>query len=147
MWYRYETHMHSSQGSKCGSSPCADMVRAYHAAGYAGAVNVSPTNFYLAPGEKTLDELMAAMGDGLVITEVSGLHAGANPVSGDFSLLAKGYTVEEGKKAKPVEQITVAGNFYTLLKNIRGFGNDLEFVGSPVGSPSVDAGEMNVAGK
>ena len=38
MWYRYETHMQSCQGSKCGKSPCADMVRAYHAAGYAGAV-------------------------------------------------------------------------------------------------------------
>lgn len=38
MWYRYEMHMHSCQGSKCGKSPCADMVRAYHAAGYAGAV-------------------------------------------------------------------------------------------------------------
>ena len=116
-------------------------------AGYAGAVNVSPTNFYLAPGEKTLDELMAAMGDGLVITEVSGLHAGANPISGDFSLIAQGYTVKNGKKDQPVEQITVAGNFYQLLKNIREVGCDLCFPGSAVGSPSVDVGEIAVAGK
>ena len=116
-------------------------------AGYAGAVNVSPSNFYLKPGKKTQAELLADMGDGLVITEVSGLHAGANPVSGDFSLLAKGYTVEKGQKGRAVEQITVAGNFYALLTNIRVFGSDLEFVGSPVGSPSVDVGEMNIAGK
>ena len=38
MWYRYETHMHSCEGSACGKSAAADMVRAYHAAGYAGAV-------------------------------------------------------------------------------------------------------------
>lgn len=116
-------------------------------AGYAGAVNVSPSNFFLAPGKKTLAELMADMGDGLVITEVSGLHAGANAISGDFSLIAQGYTVKNGKKDAPVEQITVAGNFYQLLKNIRAVGSDLLFPGSSIGSPSVDVGEISVAGK
>ncbi len=116
-------------------------------AGYAGAVNVSPSNFFLAPGEKSLAELMQDMGDGLVITEVSGLHAGANAISGDFSLIAQGYTVKNGKKDQPVEQITVAGNFYQLLKNIRAVGSDLTFPGSPIGSPSVDVGEIAVAGK
>ena len=38
MPYLYETHVHSSQGSKCGKSPSQEMVRAYHAAGYAGMV-------------------------------------------------------------------------------------------------------------
>ena len=116
-------------------------------AGYAGAVNVSPSNFYLKPGKKTQAELLADMGDGLVITEVSGLHAGANPISGDFSVIAQGYTVKDGKKDQPVEQITVAGNFYQLLKNIRAVGSDLTFPGSPIGSPSVDVGEIAVAGK
>ena len=115
--------------------------------GYSSPIGVSPSNFYFKPGSKTLGELMTDMGNGLVITDVSGLHAGANPVSGDFSLLAKGYTVENGQKGRAVEQITVAGNFYTMLKNIRAFGSDLEFVGSPVGSPSVDVGEMTIAGK
>ena len=100
------------------------------------------------PGRaRTPDELMADMKDGLVITEVSGLHAGANPISGDFSLIAQGYTVKDGKKDAAVEQITVAGNFYQLLKNIRVVGNDLCFPGSSVGSPSVDVGEVAVAGK
>lgn len=115
--------------------------------GYSSPISVEPSNFYFKPGTQTLAQMMENMGEGLVITEVSGLHAGANPVSGDFSLLAKGYTVEGGKKGRAVEQITVAGNFYTMLKNIRAIGSDLEFFGSPVGSPSVDAGEMNVAGK
>lgn len=115
--------------------------------GYASPVSVSPSNFYIKPGEKTLEQLMADMGDGLVITEVSGLHAGANPISGDFSLIAQGYTVKAGKKDAAVEQITVAGNFYQLLKNIRVVGSDLCFPGSSVGSPSVDVGEIAVAGK
>lgn len=116
-------------------------------AGYAGSVRVAPTNFYLKPGEKTLEELMADMGDGLMITDVSGLHAGANPISGDFSLIAQGYTVKGGKKDAAVERITVAGNFFELLKNIRAVGSDLVFPGSSVGSPSVDVGEISVAGK
>lgn len=116
-------------------------------AGYAGAVDISPSNFYLKPGEKSKEELIREMGDGLVITEVSGLHAGANAVSGDFSLIAQGYTVKDGKKDQPVEQITVAGNFYQLLKNIRAVGSDLTFPGSPIGSPTVDVGEISVAGK
>ena len=116
-------------------------------AGYAGAVNVSPSNFFIAPGQKTQAELLTDLGDGLVITEVSGLHAGANPISGDFSLIAQGYTVKDGKKDQPVEQITVAGNFYQLLKNIRAVGSDLTFPGSSIGSPSVDVGEIAVAGK
>ncbi len=115
--------------------------------GYASAVDVSPSNFYLKPGEKSKEELLSDMGDGLVITEVSGLHAGANAISGDFSLIAQGYTVKDGKKDQPVEQITVAGNFYQLLKNIRAVGSDLIFPGSPIGSPSVDVGEIAVAGK
>ena len=116
-------------------------------AGYAGSVKVSPSNFFITPGQKSLAELMADMGDGLVITEVSGLHAGANAISGDFSLIAQGYTVKNGKKDAPVEQITVAGNFYQLMKNIRAVGSDLCFPGGPIGSPSVDVGEISVAGK
>ena len=110
-------------------------------------IDIAPTNFYFKPGEKSLEEMMADVGEGLVITEVSGLHAGANAISGDFSLLSKGYTIEGGKKGRAVEQITVAGNFLQLLKNIRAVGNDLKFFGSSIGSPSIDAGEMTVAGK
>ena len=96
---------------------------------------------------KTLAQLMEDMNEGLVITDVSGLHAGANAISGDFSLLSKGYTIEGGKRGHAVEQITVAGNFYELLKNIRAVGSDLLFPGSSTGSPSVDVGVLQVSGK
>ena len=115
-------------------------------ASYSAPVRVSATNFFLKPGPDDLETMMGKMGDGLVITEVSGLHSGANGVSGDFSLLAKGFTVKEGKKGNAVEQITIAGNFYQMLKNIQAVGSDLKFPGSNVGSPSVDVGEMAVAG-
>ena len=116
-------------------------------ASYSAPVRVAPTNFFFAPGEKSLEEMMRAMGEGIVVTGVSGLHAGANPVSGDFSLIAEGYTVVNGEKAQPVEQVTVAGNFYTLIKNIAAVGSDLVFPGGGIGSPSVDVGSIAVAGK
>lgn len=115
-------------------------------AGYAAPVRVAPTNFFFKPGEKSLAEMMAQMGKGLLITDLSGLHSGADPISGDFSLLSKGYRVENGQKGVPVEQITIAGNFYELLKDIREVGTDLVFPGQSIGSPSVDIGEISVAG-
>lgn len=115
-------------------------------AGYASSVHVSPSNFYIQNGDRSFDQLLADMGDGVVITEVSGLHAGANPVSGDFSLLSKGYTVRNGKREKPVEQITVAGNFYELLRNARAMSDDLYFPLGGIGCPSIDVGELSISG-
>jgi len=114
---------------------------------YSAPVRVAPTNFFFKPGEKNLEQLMTGLDNGLVITDLSGLHSGANPTSGDFSLLAKGYTVENGRRGRAVEQITVAGNFYKLLENIRAIGSDLIFHASSTGSPSVDVGELSVSGK
>ena len=114
---------------------------------YNSPVTVSHSNFYIKPGELSLPDLLKQVSDGIVITEVTGLHAGADPISGDFSLLSEGYTIKNGEKDLPVNQITVAGNFYELLKNIRLVANDLRFPGSSVGSPSVFAGEMSIAGK
>lgn len=95
-------------------------------------------------------ERIAKLGDGLLITEVAGLHAGANAVSGDFSLSAKGFAVQNGQKTEPVKQITIAGNFFSLLTNIEAVGSDLKFglpSSSQFGSPSILVKELSVAGK
>ena len=115
--------------------------------GLSAPVTVAPSNFFFQPGDKNLAALESELGDGLVITQLDGLHAGANVTSGDFSLLSKGYLLEDGKRVRPVEQITIAGNFYELLKNIRAVGSDLVFPGSGVGAPSLDVGELTVSGK
>ena len=116
-------------------------------AGYASAVHVAPSNLYIKPAQKTVDELLGIAENGILITEVSGLHAGANPVSGDFSLLSKGFAFKDGKIVHAVEQITVAGNFYDLLRNIREVANDLVFPLGGIGSPSIFVGEMAISGR
>ncbi|WP_054970815.1 TldD/PmbA family protein [Alicyclobacillus ferrooxydans] len=87
--------------------------------------------------------LLAGIDEGIVITGLSGLHSGANSVSGDFSLAATGFYVENGAVQSPVNQMTVAGNFFEVLSSIVVIGDDLDFtvpfLGAPgyVGSPSL----------
>ena len=116
-------------------------------ASYATSVGVSESNLYLQNGTMSFDDLMKEINEGVIITDLAGLHSGANTVSGDFSLAAKGFYVENGKKSFPVEQITVAGNYFDLLKNIVAVGNDLKFPMSNVGSPSVIVEGLSIAGK
>jgi PmbA protein len=119
-------------------------------AGAAGAVNTAPSNFYIVKGEQSFDALRTALNNGLIITELSGLHAGLNPISGDFSLIAKGQLVENGEIVRSVDQITVAGNFLAMMQSIEAVGADLRF-GPPgfgrVGSPSLLIEKLIVSGK
>jgi len=115
-------------------------------ASYKSPVDVSPHNLLIAAGTHSWDQLLAGMDRGLVITGVQGLHSGAKPVSGDFSLGATGYRVEGGAVTAPVDQITVAGNFFRLLLDVEAIGNDLEFRRS-FGSPSLRVPGLAVAGK
>ncbi len=117
---------------------------------YASTVGIAPSNFYIRPGENSREELFRMAGNGVMITDVMGTHAGANPVSGDFSLASKGFLIQNGKVVRPVEQITVAGNFYKLLEGVRAVGSDLYF-GLPgacsFGAPSVLVDGLSIAGK
>ena len=118
--------------------------------GYAAPVGVAPSNFYFKPGGQDFDAMLAALDDGLLITDLQGMHAGANPSTGDFSLAAKGFRVRGGRAAEPVAQITVAGNFYDLLRDVEAVGSDLEFQppgNSCFGSPSLLVKALSVAGE
>lgn len=120
-------------------------------AGYSSPIGIRPYSFAIEPGDKTQDELFAMAGDGIYITSFGGLHAGANPVSGDFSLQSAGFMIRDGKKCEAVKSFTLAGNFFDLLKNIVALGDKLER-GVATGvtgfcSPDVFVPEMSVAGK
>ena len=113
------------------------------------AVSEMPTNLIVEAGEKDLGGLMEEVGEGIMLTDLSGLHAGVNAISGDFSLLCEGYLIEGGKKGRPVEQITVAGNFYDVIKSIKSVGNDIINLPSGEGeffTPSVYVGELAISG-
>ena len=118
--------------------------------GAAGAVNTAPSNFYIQKGEQSFDALKKVLNNGLIITDLSGLHAGLNPISGDFSLIAKGQLVENGEVVRSVDQITIAGNFLTMMQSIEAIGSDLRFgppMGGRIGTPSLLIEKLIVSGK
>ncbi|NLX61188.1 MAG: TldD/PmbA family protein [Tissierellia bacterium] len=114
---------------------------------YKSSVTTSTINLYVEKGERSLDELMEMLGNGLMITEVQGLHSGLNPISGDFSLSAQGYLIENGEISRPVNLITIAGNFFEALKDIEEIGNDFRFASNGVGSPSIMIKKLSIAGE
>ncbi len=113
--------------------------------------NIAPYNFAVSAGEDTLEDLFAKAGDGIYVTGVKGLHAGANPITGDFSVESEGFLIKDGKKAGPIKSFTIAGNFFTLLLSIDALSNEVKW-GIPggftvFGSPDVLVRDMSVAGK
>jgi PmbA protein len=97
-------------------------------------------------GTSTLEEMLKSSKKAVFVKDVQGAHAGVNAVSGDFSLQASGYLIENGKKTRPVALITVAGNFIDLLKEVTMVGNDLKMSYYGVTCPSVKVEEMQVSG-
>ncbi|MBS4219682.1 TldD/PmbA family protein [Bacillus sp. FJAT-49711] len=111
---------------------------------YKGTLVIAPSNFYITPSEKTYDELVESQNEAIIVTKLSGLHSGADTVSGDFSVAANGFYVKDGKVETPVKQMTIAGNFFDLLKNIQEIGSDLYVSSSGIGSPSLLLKELSV---
>ena len=120
-------------------------------AGYAGTVSVQPYTMYIAPGAHTQAELLERAGNGVYIDFLTGLHAGANAVTGDFSLQSGGYRIENGCLTERISAFTVAGNFYNLLKKILCVADNMTLP-APVGkttfgAPSVLVEGLSIAGK
>lgn len=108
---------------------------------------VVPTNFYIQPGSSKYDELVKSMEKGMIITDLQGTHSGTNAISGDFSLQASGYYVENGEIVKPVALITVAGNYLSLLQEVEAVCDDLKFAYNFIGSPSLKIKSLAVSGE
>lgn len=115
--------------------------------GFKGSIGTSVTNFYIKNGNTDFDTMVQNVSNGLLIKDLSGLHSGVNGISGDFSLLAEGFLIENGKITTPVEQITIAGNYFEMMKNIKELASDLKFSTGGIGTPSVFVGELDVAGE
>jgi PmbA protein len=112
--------------------------------GLAGTPGIGPGNYFLEPGTKTPNQIIANIKDGLYVTEFLG-H-GANLVTGDYSRGASGIWIVNGELAYPVEEITVAGNLKDMFCNISEIGSDLEFRGS-VASPTIRIDGLTVGGE
>jgi PmbA protein len=115
---------------------------------YAAPPALSPTNFYLAPGETSPDDLIAGLDTAFYCQQVMGLHSGANPISGDFSVGAAGVMIRSGKLAEPVREATIAGTIPQMLERIVAVGDDLRFLpfGGAMGGVTLVVDGMTLAG-
>ncbi len=101
------------------------------------------TNLYFENGNQSYDELLKMNSKCIYITETIG-H-GSNLVTGDYSVGATGFLVENGQFKYPINEITIAGNFKDMFKRIF-LANDLDFEYS-TNSPTMIIEGMTVAGK
>ena len=65
-------------------------------AGYASDVGIAPSNLFIENGSTSMDEMIASMEEGIIVTEITGLHAGLNAMTGEFSLQSQGWYVKDG---------------------------------------------------
>lgn len=104
---------------------------------------VTTSNLDLQPGARTLDQLMADVGKGLLVTDMFG--PSLNPNTGDYSVGVSGFWFESGARAYPVSEVTVAGDIPAML--LRAVpGSDLEIRGS-TNAPSLLIDGMSLAGR
>jgi len=137
----FKTFLHNTKtAKKAGVASTGNATKQDHRS----SVGVGPTNFYIEPSEKTKEQLLVSMGNGLIIDGFAGLHSGTNPISGEFSLQAEGHFVENGNVVHSVEQITLSGNFLNILSGIVSVADDLELKGS-ITSPSIFVKGMSVS--
>jgi PmbA protein len=114
-------------------------------AGYKATPGVGTSNFFLDRGATPYEELLRLADGGVLIQDVSGVHSGANPISGEFSVGATGLRIGGGALGEPLREMTIASTLPEMLRSITAVGDDLRFFSS-VGTPSILIGEMTLAG-
>jgi PmbA protein len=114
------------------------------ARGLAGNPGIGVGNFFMQPGARKPEQIIADVKEGLYVTEFLGF--GVNMVTGDFSRGASGLWISGGELTFPVEEITVAGNLRDMLMNVTEIGSDLEFRGS-VAAPTFRIDGLTIAGE
>lgn len=127
-----QTYLHNlTTAAKDGTNSTGNAVRGK------GKIGIAPNFIWMKPGNKTNDELYAEVGNGVIISDLSGLHAGLNPQSGNFSLQSAGFIIKNGKKDKPLDMIVVSGNLIDLFSNVLEVGKEEEIFPSGISCPPV----------
>ena len=127
---------------RAGTASTANAVR-----GYASTPGVGCLALSLAPGARLQPELLAAVGDGVLISSVSGLHSGVNPVSGDFSTGAEGLRITGGELGEPLREFTIASTLQKMLAEVAEVGADLEWLPMRAAGVSLVVRDVTVSGR
>jgi len=117
-------------GRLAGKPSTASAVRG----GFRTAPGVGARAMSILPGDHDQAEIIATVGDGLLVQSISGVNSGVNRVSGDFSVGAEGVMIRGGELAEPVREVTIASTLQRILQHIVAIGSDIEWLpGSAAG--------------
>ena len=127
-----------------GTSSTGSAVRG----GYAGTPGAGCRALQLKPGPPELDqqEVLAAVGEGLYVQSITGVHSGVNPVSGDFSVGAEGLMIRDGELAEPVREVTVASTLQRMLQSVLHIGGDVAWLPGVAAGLTLAIGDMQLSG-
>lgn len=116
--------------------------------GYRSQPSVASSNLVVAVGEPGFEELLREAGDGVLVTDVAGLHSGVNPVSGVFSVGATGRAIRAGELAEPLREFTIASDLVSMLGAVLACGATARWVpfGGSVNTPPLLIEAMTIAG-
>jgi PmbA protein len=128
---------------RAGTAGTASAVRA----GFKSAPGTGARAVSIVPGERSPDEILAFVGDGLLVQSVSGIHSGVNPVSGDFSVGAEGVLIKGGALAGPVREFTIASTIQRMLGGVVAIGNDLERLPSSAAGLTLAVADVSMSGE
>jgi PmbA protein len=114
---------------------------------YSSLPGVHPTNLVVGGPATPVADILAGIEHGVLVTDAVGVHSGANPISGEFSVGIAGVLIEDGKLTTPVHEVTLAGDIIGMLTNIKALGDDARWVpGGSILTPSVLMDGMAVSG-
>ena len=115
-------------------------------AGYLSTPSIEATNFRITPGNKTPDELMSEVDDGLIIYYLQGAHS-SNPVSGEFSVVATpAWKIRKGEIVHSTRGVMLAGNIFEALKNVSLIADNERKIGQLI-TPWILVENVRVIGK
>jgi PmbA protein len=100
----------------------------------------------LTPGAADPAALVAGVDQGILVQEVSGLHSGVNPVSGDLSTGAEGLRIRGGELAEPLREFTIASTLQRLLHDVVAVGADLTWLPMTAAGLTLVVGDVAVSG-
>jgi PmbA protein len=114
--------------------------------GFKGTPGVGCLALQLQPGTRSAEELIAGIDDGVLIYEVSGMHSGVNPISGDFSTGASGLSITNGQLGQPVREFTLGSTLQRMLLDVVDVGADVEWLPMSAAGVSLVIADVMLSG-
>jgi PmbA protein len=128
----------------CATARELDLVTTGHAhRGVSSTPSPGPTNLHLEPGTMSPAQMLREIGEGFYVTDLIGM--GVNSVTGDYSRGAAGFWIENGERAYPVSEVTIAGHLFDIFRTLTP-ANDLKFLHG-TNAPTLRLEGLTIAGR